>query len=62
MTRVLIQHDEAERDDHLSVTTYSRNGRQQGPTRTVKAGREERFELPEGGRLSVKPAPGQVHR
>jgi hypothetical protein len=28
----------------------------------VKAGREERFELPEGGRLSVKPATGQVHR
>lgn len=62
MTRVLVQHDEAEASDHLTVTTYSRNGRQQGPSRTVKAGREERFELPEGGRLSVKDGQGQVKR
>jgi hypothetical protein len=62
MTRVLVQHDEAEAENHLVVTTYSRNGRQQGPSRTIKAGREERFELPEGGRLTVKDSPGQVNR
>ena len=62
MARVLIQHDEAETPTHLSITALSRNSKQQGPSKTVKAGRSESIEVPEGGRLIIKEHQGQVKR